>query len=108
MYWEDMDYSLRLRNAGVTIQYLPNAKIWHKVGMSGGSQSKMAIYYSNRNRFYILKNYNFGLTSCFYTYTTRFIKYIIGVIRNNNDSIIGKAWRDYRKGNMGKMNFSEE
>lgn len=102
MYWEDMDYSLRLRNAGIIIQYLPDAKIWHKVGMSGGSQSKMAIYYSNRNRFYILKQYHFGLIAIFYTFVSRSIRFCFGLLKRNNDYIIGKAWHDFRKGNMGK------
>lgn len=105
MYWEDMDYSLRLKEAGIQICYLPNAKIWHKVGMSGGSQSKMAIYYSNRNRFYIIKRYDFGVFARTYTVLTRAMKYICSFIRGNNDRVIIKAWHDYRKRIMGKVDI---
>ena len=105
MYWEDMDYSLRLKEAGVSIRYLPDAKIWHKVGMSGGSQSKMAIYYSNRNRFFLLKKYGFGSVSWLYTVITRFLKYVRSLIYENNDRVIIRAWRDYRNGIMGKVDI---
>lgn len=105
MYWEDMDYSLRLKEAGIRIHYLPYAKIWHKIGMSGGSQSKMAVYYSNRNRFFLIKKYRFGFAAWIYTVTTRFMKYICSLIHSNNDRVIIRAWRDYRKGIMGKVNI---
>lgn len=105
MYWEDMDYSLRLKEAGVSICYLPDAKIWHKVGMSGGSQSKMAIYYSNRNRFYLAKKFEFGTVAWLYILTTRFLKYIRSLIHENNDRVIIRAWHDYRKGIMGKSDI---
>ena len=105
MYWEDMDYSLRLKEAGVSIRYLPNAKVWHKVGMSGGSQSRMAIYYSNRNRFFLMKKYRFGSTAWLYTVITRFIKYIQSLIHGNNDRVIIRAWCDYRKGITGKVDI---
>lgn len=103
MYWEDMDYSLRLKRTGVKIYYLPEAKVWHKVGMSGGSQSKMAIYYSNRNRFFLLKKYGFGITARIYAATSRLLKVVFSFIYKSNDRVIIKAWRDYKKGIMGKI-----
>lgn len=105
MYWEDMDYSLRLKKAGIRLHYLPCAKIWHKVGMSGGSQSKMAIYYSNRNRFFLLKKYGFGKSAWGYTLSTRLIRYLRSLVNRSNDRIIRKAWQDYRQGIMGKVEF---
>ncbi len=103
MYSEDMDYSLRLKEAGVSIHYLPKAKVWHKVGMSAGSQSKMGIYYCNRNRFYILKKYKFGVSAWAYTIITRGLRYLCSFITMSNDRVILKAWCDYRKGIMGKV-----
>ena len=73
--------------------------------MSGGSQSKMAIYYSNRNRFFLLKKYGFGSVSWLYTVITRFLKYVRSLIYENNDRVIIRAWRDYRNGIMGKVDI---
>ena len=105
MYWEDMDYSLRLKNSGIKIHYLPEAKIWHKVGMSGGSQSKMAIYYSNRNRFFLLKKFKFGKKAWVYALTTRLWRYLHSLITKSNDRVIKRAWHDYRNGIMGKVDI---
>lgn len=105
MYWEDMDYSLRLKEAGIKIHYLPNAKVWHKVGMSGGSESEMAIYYSNRNRFFLMNKYKFSKTAWLYTMSTRLIKYVFSLFSRSNNRVILRAWKDYRNGNMGKADI---
>ncbi len=38
MYYEDMDFCLRLRRAGFRILVVPQAKMWHKVSLSSGGQ----------------------------------------------------------------------
>ena len=38
MYYEDADLSLRMRRAGVSIQVIPAAKMWHKVARSSGGR----------------------------------------------------------------------
>lgn len=105
MYWEDMDYSLRLKEAGIKIHYLPNAEVWHKVGMSGGSESEMAIYYSNRNRFFLMDKYKFGMEAWIYVISTRLIKYLSSLFSKSNNRVILRAWKDYREGNMGKADI---
>lgn len=105
MYWEDMDYSLRLKEAGVSICYISDAKIWHRVGMSGGSQSKMAIYYSNRNRFFLIKKYRFGVIAWLYAVITRCMRYVYSLVKGGNDRVIIRAWCDYRKGIRGKVDI---
>jgi GT2 family glycosyltransferase len=54
MYFEDADFSARLRRAGRVIAYQPQARVLHDVfGSSGGAAdrpSPLALYYSTRNR----------------------------------------------------------
>lgn len=51
LYWEDTDYSMRVKKAGGELWYVPNAVVWHKnAGSTGGSGSNMHIYYQTRNR----------------------------------------------------------
>ncbi|HSW89837.1 MAG TPA: glycosyltransferase family 2 protein [Patescibacteria group bacterium] len=51
MYFEDVDWSLRLRRKGLQIYYLPEAHMYHlNAGSTGGSGSPIHNYYQSRNR----------------------------------------------------------
>ena len=105
LYFEDVDYSLSFSSNGIRILYCPEAKLWHKVSVSTGKNSKLMEYYVNRNRLYCLDKYRFSLVAKAYTRITRCIKYIRGKIKRTNESIIWKSYIDYRKGNMGKQSL---
>jgi len=57
VYWDDTDFMLRARKAGVTMYFLPAAKLWHKVGASTGRQSDFTLRYSTRNHAYYLRKH---------------------------------------------------
>ena len=108
LYFEDMDLSIKCLYEGIEILYVPDSVIYHKEGKSsGGKKSKSTVYYANRNRFYIIRKYNryFGLISHIYTYATRFLLYLYGIIDNNNYRIIKKAYGDYKSKKMGESNI---
>jgi GT2 family glycosyltransferase len=51
LYYEDADFSERVKNAGYKIIFEPQAYLWHKnAGSSGGSGSELQDYYISRNR----------------------------------------------------------
>jgi hypothetical protein len=51
LYFEDLDFSLRAKQAGFRLIYEPKAVLWHKnAESSGGSGSFLQDYYSTRNR----------------------------------------------------------
>jgi len=51
LYYEDSDFSLRVKNSNYKIVFVPQAHIWHKnAGSAGGSGSGMQDYYITRNR----------------------------------------------------------
>jgi len=69
LYSEDVDLSLRVRKAGYTIAFVPEAVIYHKSSLStGGTTSSISKYYATRNRFLLLKLHG-GLFDKFIFYT---------------------------------------
>lgn len=51
LYYEDADFSERVKKADFKIVYVPKAALWHKnAGSAGGSGSKLQDYYITRNR----------------------------------------------------------
>lgn len=58
MYCEDTEFCVRLALAGINVNYVPNAKLWHKIGASSsGEDSPFATYYMTRNRFWLVRDY---------------------------------------------------
>lgn len=61
VYFEDTDYFLRMKRAGLRLLYAPGISIAHKVSLStGGSQSDFSIRYYQRNQIYLLRQH-FGV-----------------------------------------------
>jgi GT2 family glycosyltransferase len=54
MYYDDSDFSARIRRAGGRIRYVPSARVLHDVQGSSGRTSEgpslLALYYTTRNR----------------------------------------------------------
>ncbi len=51
MYCEDVDYCIRLADAGVPLWYIPQAQLWHKAGGTAGGM--LSVYYITRNTLYL-------------------------------------------------------
>lgn len=56
MYFEDMDYCLRLRNLGWKLYYVPSGEIVHLVGQSSGGRMRNSIH-SYRSLFYFYRKH---------------------------------------------------
>ena len=54
-YWEDTDYCIRAKKAGIKSKYSPNSYIWHKECASTNRISGLDIYLMNRNRIIFMK-----------------------------------------------------
>ena len=63
VYFEDTDYFIRMKRAGLRLLYAPGIAIAHKISLStGGSQSEFSIRYYQRNQIYLLRQH-FGLVT---------------------------------------------
>lgn len=50
LYYEDSDWTMRIKKVGFKIMYVPASIIWHKNAASSGSGSPLHDYYITRNR----------------------------------------------------------
>lgn len=58
IYWEDVDWGLRVKKAGMKNLVIPRSKIWHKVTVSlGGQESPIRIYLKTRSHLLLAKLY---------------------------------------------------
>lgn len=58
LYYEDNDFSQRVKTKGFKIYYQPKAKLWHlNAGSTGGSGSGLQDYFITRNRLLFGFNY---------------------------------------------------
>jgi GT2 family glycosyltransferase len=85
LYYEEIDWCDRIKQAGYTIWLVTGALIYHKESVSVGRVSTLKEYFMNRNRIlFIRRNAPLGSRLFFYVYfilivTPRnIIKYITG------------------------------
>lgn len=111
LYFEDTDFCVRAKRAGIKIIYEPKAKLWHKVSSTtGGEESLITLYYGNRNRLYFNNKFNNKnkLYWLSYFYITRLIKFLNWTIKGKIEKIkiISEAIYDYRNGKMEYKNIN--
>jgi GT2 family glycosyltransferase len=87
-YWEEVDWCLRGKKKGWLSWYVPEAKIWHKIGKSTQKINHLRLYYSKRNRILLMrknaKNEHF-LVFVVYFFSVVFFKEI-GMLLLKKDS----------------------
>lgn len=96
LYLEDVDFSLRVRRAGLAIRYEPRAVVRHRVqasAVAGGTKgtSDVALYYLTRNRPLFMRAHMGPLVrAVFYAHyvTTRALKTLGALARGR----WGRAW----------------
>lgn len=60
LYYEEADWSFRIKRAGYKIFYVHNALVFHKESVSTGKLSALKIYYLTRNRLVFMRRNIFG------------------------------------------------
>lgn len=109
LYYEETDWSVRIKKAGYKLIYDPKSVIYHKVSSSTKKINYVMDYYYDRNSYYfIMKNYGILNKICMYFYKRGFLllKYIKSKYEKNNEKcyMIIKAYRSIRNKEMGKYN----
>jgi len=60
LYYEELDWSERIRKAGYEVYVEPNALVYHKESVSVGKLSTLKTYYLNRNRILFMRRNKSG------------------------------------------------
>jgi GT2 family glycosyltransferase len=60
LYYEEADWSFRIKRAGYSIWYVHNSLVLHKESISTGKLSALKIYYLTRNRLVFMRRNIFG------------------------------------------------
>ena len=74
LYYEELDWSQRILDAGFTIYYQPSATILHKESVSVGRNSPLRTYYLTRNRILYMRRHGSWFQRCvFYAFFAFFV-----------------------------------
>jgi GT2 family glycosyltransferase len=103
---EDLEFSYRIKRAGWKIKVDMDARVYHKVGRTIGTESPERWYYATRNRLLFIDE-NLPpvprLTAKVFFSLTRLPKFFAWLIGGRRDLIRAsvEGWRDYRIRRLG-------
>ncbi|HUZ01227.1 MAG TPA: glycosyltransferase family 2 protein [Thermomicrobiaceae bacterium] len=104
LYWEDVDWSLRIRAAGFDLLAVRGACAWHAVNASSRSLSNAAVYYWERNRLRFLERWGSWRSRCIAwgKIGTRLTVWPLWPPRNDPEAPVKlAAYRDYVRRRFG-------
>lgn len=111
LYYEDLDFSLRVKNFGYKCIYVYKSKIYHKVSKSTKPGSPEYIYYHTRNGLALAKR-NGSLLSkiilyphCIFLFLKQLVKIVVFPKKRDWAMAVLRGEKDFLVGKMGKAEF---
>ncbi|HHS96957.1 MAG TPA: glycosyltransferase family 2 protein [Chloroflexi bacterium] len=112
LYYEEVEWCVRIRRAGFRILHVPTARVWHKIPFDGREASPMVHYYMTRNRLLFLKLTGAGWLAWTHTllmeYVRRFLSWSIRPKWWGKQAQRRALWQgviDYFQGRWGRMEW---
>ena len=109
LYYEELDWSERIREGGFDMVYEPRCTIYHKESCSTGRRSAVREYYLNRNRLYYINRNRKGLEMIlalvYQLFLVNLFKAIIDLIKGKHEFLRMRfrAVNDYIRKRNGKL-----
>ena len=109
LYFEDADYSFRVRQHGWVVAVEPRARAWHRGGGSVAATDVPDLYYRTRNRLLFSAEWNPApvrgrvARAAFLLQSSEraFRRFVLG--RRGEARLLWRAVRDYCLGRVGKL-----
>lgn len=57
LYFEDVDYAVKLRKAGISLMVVPDGNVWHKNSSTMKKMNGINVYYGTRNNMIFMKRH---------------------------------------------------
>lgn len=108
LYYEELDWSVRIREAGLRIVYDPRCTVFHKESATTGQKSPLRTYYLTRNRLLFARRNLRGvqrLLSVVYQLAVALPRSLAASLTGGRRDLAGAAWSgavDFLKGKTGK------
>lgn len=67
IYYEELDWSVRIREAGWRVLFVPGSVVFHKESMTTGKKSPFKTYFMNRNRILFVRRHGRRRHRAFFT-----------------------------------------
>ncbi len=99
LYYEELDWSVRIREAGYRIAYDPRATVFHKESVTTGRQSPLRSYYLTRNRLLFARRNRRGaarMLSVAYQLGAALPKSVLTALRHGRGDLAAAALRGAR------------
>lgn len=102
LYCEDLEYCCRLMQHHCKLIYCPSSVIYHKVSAASRKSPELTVYYTVRNKQYIIDQYIspkyrvFAKLYHFYEISKRIVQ------KEYTVKTVKRAMKDYKKGIVGK------
>jgi len=106
LYYDDLDYCLRLKKRGYNLYLIPSAKIYHNVSASmGGKNSPKERYYMARNSgFYFRKNMSTWQAPLIFIYRLgSAVLWSFRLMKGHNPQALKSYWKGFKEGWFGKL-----
>jgi GT2 family glycosyltransferase len=105
-YSEDAELCYRIRESGYRVVYVPEAKMWHKVGTTLAKNRSLQLRYSTRNGLYLIQRHRVGwypLSLWVHLLAVSPFKMLVFalMLRGQNSVGIWQGINDWRQGRFG-------
>lgn len=110
MYYEDADLCRKVSESGFGIAVVPSLKVLHRVASTGGGErSRLAVYFSERNRIVLSRDVLPPLTrSAFMVYKSAvLLAYTLKFLLRQGPGLVPWVWRGYIDGIAGRTGYRE-
>lgn len=110
MYYEDADLCRKVIDQGYFIDVLPSETVLHSVASgSGGELSKIAIYFSERNRIVLSREMLSLLTRSIFLFYKSVVLLVLSVkfIFGKRAELVPCIWRGFFDGLCGRTGYSD-